>query len=86
MTCAYSLCMNMHQTRRRATNVALNPTLLNDAKAEGINVSRACEAGLAAELKKVREERWLEENREAIAQWTKWTEKNGLILGKYRQF
>ena len=86
MTCAYSLCMNMHQTRRRATNVALNPTLLNDAKAEGINVSRACEAGLAAELKKVREERWLEENREAIAQWTKWTEKNGLIFGKYRQF
>ena len=86
MTCAYSLFMNMHQTRRRATNVALNPTLLNDAKAEGINVSRACEAGLAAELKKVREERWLEENREAIAQWTKCTEKNGLILGKYRQF
>ena len=78
--------MNIQQTRRRATNVALNPTLLNDAKSEGINVSRACEAGLAAELKKVREERWLEENREAIAEWTEWTEKNGLILGKYRQF
>ena len=68
--------MNIQQARRRATNVALNSTLLNDAMAEGINVSRACEAGLAAELEKVREERWLEENREAIAEWTEWTEKS----------
>ena len=78
--------MNIQSTRRRATNVALDPTLVDDAKAAGINISRACEAGLAAELKKVREDRWLEENREAIAQWTEWTEKNGLILGKYRLF
>lgn len=78
--------MNMQQTRRRATNIALDPTLVADAKAEGINLSRACAAGLAAELKKVREERWLEENREAIAEWTEWTAKNGLILGEYRQF
>lgn len=78
--------MDMQQTRRRATNIALDPTLVADAKAEGINLSRACAAGLAAELKKVREERWLEENREAIAEWTEWTAKNGLILGEYRQF
>ena len=78
--------MDMPKTRRRATNIALDPTLVADAKAEGINLSRACAAGLAAELKKVREERWLGENREAIAEWTEWTAKNGLILGEYRQF
>lgn len=78
--------MNIQQTRRRATNLALNPALVEDAKAEGINLSRACEAGLAAELKRVREKRWLEENREAIAEWNEWTARNGLILGKFRQF
>lgn len=78
--------MNLHRPPRKATNVALDAKLVADAKAEGINLSRACEAGLAAELKKVREQRWLEENREAIAAWNEWTEKNGLILGEYRQF
>lgn len=77
--------MTIHQTRRRATNLALDPGLVDDAKAEGINLSRACEAGLAAELKKVREERWLEENREAIAAWNVWMEENELPLAKYRQ-
>ena len=78
--------MNIQQARRKATNVSIDPTLVADAKAEGINLSRVLEVGLAAELKRVREERWLEENREAIAEWTAWTENNGLILGKYRQF
>lgn len=78
--------MNIRSTRRRATNIVLDPALVDNAKAAGINVSRACEAGLAAELKKVREEKWLEENCDAIAQWTEWTEKNGLILGKHRLF
>ena len=77
--------MNLQQSRRKATNVALAPNLVADARAEGINLSRACEAGLAAELKKVREERWLEENRGAIAQWNVWMEENELPLAEYRQ-
>ena len=78
--------MNIQQTRRRATNLALDPQLVADAKAEGINLSRVCEAGLAAELKKVREQRWLEENRDAIEAWRVWTENNELPLAKYRLF
>lgn len=78
--------MNVQQSRRKATNIALDPTLVADARAEGINLSRACSAGLAAELKKVREERWLEENREAIEAWNVWTENNELPLAKYRLF
>lgn len=77
--------MNIQQTRRKATNLALDATLVADAKAEGINLSRVCEAGLAAELKKVREERWLEENREAIEAWNVWMEENELPLAQYRQ-
>ena len=61
--------MNIQQSRRKATNIALDPDLVAAARAEGINLSRACAAGLAAELKKVREARWLDENREAIAEF-----------------
>ena len=71
---------------RRATNVSLSETLLADAKELGINVSRACETGLAAEVKKLREERWIEENMEAIQSWNAWVEEHGLPLAKYRQF
>lgn len=28
--------------------------------------------------------RWLEENRDAIAKWNTWVEKNGLPLERYR--
>ena len=77
--------MNIEQSRRKATNIALDPNLVADARAEGINLSRACAAGLAAELKKVREARWLDENREAIAEWNEWMENNELPLAEFRQ-
>jgi antitoxin CcdA len=72
--------------QRRATNVSLDSEAVAEAKALGINVSRACEAGLKAEIKRVRAERWLEENREAIEASNAWVAKNGLPLAKYRQF
>jgi antitoxin CcdA len=77
--------MNIQQTRRKATNVSVDPALVAEAKAEGINLSRVLETGLAAELKRVREERWLEENREAIEAWNVWMEENELPLAQYRQ-
>jgi antitoxin CcdA len=79
--------MNRHTPiRRKSTNVSLDPALVADAKAMGINVSRACEAGLAAELKAERERQWLEENAEAIRASNEYVEKYGLPLAKYRQF
>jgi len=43
------------------------PAPLDEAKDLGINISRAAEKGLAAELKAAREARWRTENRDAIA-------------------
>ncbi|HEX7656349.1 MAG TPA: type II toxin-antitoxin system CcdA family antitoxin, partial [Sphingomonas sp.] len=51
--------------RRRAVNVSLDDDLVGEAKALGLNLSQACEAGLAATVKAERERRWKEENREA---------------------
>lgn len=71
---------------RRATNVSLAADTVAAAKELGINVSQACEAGLAAAVKKERERRWKEEHWEAIQANNAWVEKNGLPLEKYRLF
>jgi antitoxin CcdA len=71
---------------RRATNVTLPETLVAQAKALKVNISQACEAGLAAQVKVAREKQWLEENREAIEYCNKYVEENGLTLERYRTF
>jgi antitoxin CcdA len=71
---------------RRPTNVSLPEPLVEEAKALGVNLSRACETGLAAAVKAERERRWLAENREALESWNEYVEKHGLPLAEYRQF
>lgn len=71
---------------RRATNISLDQQVVTEARALGVNVSRACEEGLRAEVKKAREARWLEENREAIDSSNSWVEKHGLPLARFRIF
>ncbi len=70
--------------RRRAVNVSLDGDLVGEAKALGLNLSQACETGLAATVKAERERRWKEENRAAIDSWNRWLEKNGLPYGDLR--
>ena len=54
---------------RRATNVTLSETLLQDAREMGINLSQACERGLAVEVANTYRQRWLEENKGAMDAW-----------------
>lgn len=74
------------QSGKRAINVSLDKDAVAGAKEMGINISQACERGLAAEVKRVREEQWLTDNKEAIEATNAWLEKNGLPLAKYRVF
>lgn len=62
---------------KRATNVALEATLLDDAKALGINLSKTLEEALVVKLKKERARRWLEENRVAIEAYNREVEEHG---------
>lgn len=71
---------------RRATNVSLPADLIEQARELGISVSRACEAGLADQVRKAREQQWIEENWEAIQSSNRWVEEHGLPLAKYRMF
>ncbi|MEA3030354.1 MAG: antitoxin CcdA [Sphingomonadales bacterium] len=71
---------------RRATNISLNTGILAEAKALGINVSRACEGGLEAEIARIRRESWLAENKSALESSNAFAETNGLPLAALRQF
>lgn len=71
---------------RRATNVTLPEPLLREARHMGINLSQACERGLAAAVADARRQRWLAENRDAMAAWNEHVAEHGLPLAAYRQF
>ena len=72
--------------RKRPTNVSLRESLLEEAKALGVNVSSACERGLEAEVRSAQAERWLAENQPAFESWNAYVEANGLPLRRHRQF
>jgi antitoxin CcdA len=71
---------------RKAINLSLPEDLIAEAKRLNINISQACEQGLQQAVSKVKNERWIEENREAIEACNAWVEKNGLPLARFRQF
>lgn len=72
--------------RRRATNVSIDASLIDEAKRLGLNLSRACESGVAAHIAEERARRWRAENEEAIASSNAFVEANGLPLAALRQF
>lgn len=75
-----------HIAMRKATNLSLDVDLVADAKALGINLSRACEEALRKEIAAERGRRWQEDNAAGIAASNAYVEKYGLPLEKYRMF
>lgn len=71
---------------RRATNVTLSEPLLREARALKINVSQACESGLAREVAGEKARQWQAENRAAMDAWNDYVEQSGLPLAEFRQF
>jgi antitoxin CcdA len=71
---------------RRATSMTLDASLLDEARALGVNLSRAAEDGILAQVRAARVKRWKEENAEAIVDYNKWIEENGVPLQRFRKF
>ena len=71
---------------KRATNVSLAVDLVEEARRLGINLSQACETGLADKVRHERGEEWKRENRAAIESSNEYVRKNGLPLARYRMF
>jgi antitoxin CcdA len=76
----------MAVTAKKAANLSLRADLLEEARAYKINLSQTLEAALLVEIKKEKERRWLEENRAAIAAYSRFVEKHGLLSDRYRNF
>lgn len=72
--------------RKRPTNISLDPALVDAAREHGVNISSVCAKALEKEVRRAREERWVEENMAAMESWNRYIEANGLPLAKYRMF
>lgn len=71
---------------RRATNVSLDPRLIEEARALDVNISRACERGLIEQISEARAARWLAENGDAILASNAYADEQGLPLDSARLF
>jgi antitoxin CcdA len=78
--------MRMKNAQRRSTNISLPEDVVREAKDLGLNLSKACEKGLVAEIAIKRREKWLVENMAAIESNNAWIEEHGLPLAKHRMF
>jgi antitoxin CcdA len=72
--------------RSTPTNVSINAELVAEARALGVNISRASAAGLEAAVAEARAEQWLRENRAALEASNAYVEARGLPLASLRQF
>ncbi|MBC7169072.1 MAG: type II toxin-antitoxin system CcdA family antitoxin [Phenylobacterium sp.] len=77
---------NAHASARQRLNLTLSAPLVEEAKALGLNLSRACESGLEMAVAAERARRWQAENRPFFDWYNEKVEQDGLLLGRYRQF
>lgn len=71
---------------RRPTNVTLPDTQLGEARELKINISQACERGLAQAVAETKARQWQAENQAAIKAWNEHVEQHRLPLARFRQF
>ena len=72
--------------KRKPINLSLDEAVVAEARSLGINLSRACNDALAAEVARERDQRWRDDNRQWVDDYNKWIEANPLPLERYRLF
>jgi antitoxin CcdA len=70
--------------KRKPVKVSIDTGIVQAARDVGLNLSQTSEAGLIAAIKRERERRWKEENREAIDSSNTWFEENGMPYVEWR--
>ena len=71
---------------RKPANLSIDADLLAEARAMEINISSAAEDGVKRAVASAKAEVWKRENAEAIQDYNRWINENGLPLEKYRMF
>ena len=89
MLCAYFMRMGYLYDRsapKKATNLTVNSDLLSEAKLLGLNISAVLERALCYEVGRLKQQSWLEENREAIEAYNEDVERYGVFSDGIRTF
>ena len=76
----------MNAVPKKATNLSLQTDLLAEAKSLDLNLSAELNKALADIVKRKRAEKWLKENQEGIAAYTRYVEKHGVFGEEFRQW
>ena len=71
---------------KRAANLSVSAELLDEARALEINLSATLERALDEAVRVRKRERWLEENREAIAIYNAHVREHGVFGDSVRKF
>ncbi len=74
---------NPHASKRSA-NLSINSSLLAKARQYEVNLSATLEAALVEKIRRIERERWLEDNKKAIAAVNHFVEEKGLFADSYR--
>lgn len=73
-------------SRRKAVNLTADIDLVEAAKSMGLNLSQLFEDGLKRAVWEARKRQWEEENREAIDNYNRFVEENGVFSDGLRNF
>ncbi|MBL1278290.1 MAG: type II toxin-antitoxin system CcdA family antitoxin [Ectothiorhodospiraceae bacterium] len=73
-----------HNAPKKPTNLSINSDLLAKAKHLKINLSAALETALEAKVRLSAREKWLKENKKALASLNELAENDGLFSDTYR--
>ncbi|KPJ93075.1 MAG: acetoacetyl-CoA synthase [Gammaproteobacteria bacterium SG8_15] len=74
------------QARKKSVNLSINSDLVEKARALNINLSQTLENSLLELLRQKEREQWVKENEEAIAEYNKRVEKEGVFSDGLRKF
>jgi antitoxin CcdA len=71
---------------KRPTNLSLNAKVLEAARELGINISQTVDHLLAEEVRRLYQEKWLSENRQAIEEYNARIEREGTFSQRVQQW
>ena len=71
---------------KKAVNLTANANLLQNAKDVGMNLSRIFEDAVIDELRATLEAQWLIDNKEAISNFNRRIENDGVFAANKRRF
>lgn len=77
---------NESRSAKKPVNLSINSDLLSAARELNINLSATMEAALTEAVKRKRRERWLAENRSAIAAYNDRVDADGVFSDGLRKF